>query len=189
MRDVVELARQASAIVKGEDGHVGYRRRAVTHIRINHNNTKKSDACILIASFATGHRKGQLRSDQMSKLGNGASQYIHRSGGTGVFRNRLIAADNIPRFRLWVELGCPNMTQVEKMMSDDAKRELKSRSAVHRRQAMKEKLEQQRRCKLTQQTRRRSLTAAGRWQEKAKELKRLEKALDEGVQQITRRRP
>jgi hypothetical protein len=187
MHDVVELARRASAIILGEDGHEEYRRRDVTHIRINNNNTKNTDACILIATYTTpGRKRGTLRSDQMSKLGNGASRYIHRSKGTGVFRNRLIAADNIPRFRLWVELGCPNMRMVQALMSDAAKRELKSRGAVHRLQVMKEKREQQRKCKLTQQTRRRSLKAAERWREKAEELKRLARALDDGVQQITR---
>ena len=101
-----------------------------------------------------------------------------------MFRNRLIAADNIPRFQLWVELGCPNMRQVEKMMSDGAKRELKLRGAVHRLQVMKEKREQQRKCKLTQQTRRRSLKAAERWREKAEELKCLARALDDGVSRL-----
>ena len=186
MRDIRQLAREASAIILRKDGHEAYRRKHVSGIRIHHNNSQKPDACILIASYKTRQRNGELRSDQMSKLANGASRYIHRSGGVGVFRNRLIAADNIPRFRLWVELGCPNMRQVEAQMSVAAKRELKSRSAVNRLQVIKEKLEQQRRCKLTQQTRRRSLKAAERWREKAEELKRLAKALDEGVQEITR---
>ena len=187
MRDIRQLAREASAIILGTDGHEAYRRKVVSNIIINHNNSRKPDACILIAYYKNTRGDGQLRSVQESKkLGNGASRYIHRSGGVGVFRNRLIAADNIPRFRLWVELGCPNMRQVEAQMSDAAKRELKSRSAVSRLQVIKEKLEQQRRCKLTQQTRRRSLKAAERWREKAEELKRLAKALDEGVQQITR---
>ena len=185
MRDIWQLAREASAIILGTDGHEAYRHKNVSSIRIHHNNSKKPDACILIASYRNTRGKGQLRSDQMTKLANGASRYIHRGGGVGVFRNRLIAADNIPRFQLWVELGCPNMRQVEAQMSDAAERELKSRIAVHRLQVIKEKLEQQRRYKLKQQTRRRSLKAAERWREKAEELKRLAKALDEGVQQIT----
>ena len=52
------------------------------------------------------------------------------------------------------------MRKVQAMMSDDAKRELKSRSAVYWLQIIKEKPEHKRGCKLTQQTRRQNLNAA-----------------------------
>ena len=65
----------------------------------------------------------------------------------------------------------------EALTSDCAKRGLKSRSAAHRLQVMKEKVDHQCGCKLAQRTHRRNIIAAARWREEAKELKRFSNAL------------
>ena len=184
MRDIRQLAREASAIILGADGHEAYRRKEVTHIRINHNNGQKPDACILIASYRNTRGKGQLRSDQISKLGNGASRYAHMDGGVGVFTSRLIAAGDIPRFRLWVELGCPDITKVIPLMDERARVKLHHMSSLHRTEEARNLAEEQPQHRLTARKRRRSVSAAQHCRAKAENLERAAKELDVGVKQM-----
>lgn len=185
MHDIRQLAREASAIILGGDGHQAYRRCDVSNIFINHNDGKKPETCILFAHYTTRSRKkGQSWSSQISKLGNGASRYAHRDGGVGVFSSRLIAAGNIPRFRLWVELGCPDISKVIPLMDERARVTLHRMSSLHRTEEARNLAEEQLQRRLTARKRRRSMSAAQHWREKAENLERMAKELDCGVSQI-----
>ena len=61
----MNIAREASAIILGEDGHEAYRRRVVSNVFVNHNDKNfKPDCCILIATHTTpGRKSGKFRSD------------------------------------------------------------------------------------------------------------------------------
>ena len=124
-----------------------------------------------------------MRSDQISKLGNGASRYAHMDGGVGVFTSRLIAAGDIPRFRLWVELGCPDITKVT-LMDERARVKLHHMSSLHRTEEARNLAEEQPQHRLTARKRRRSMSAAQHCRAKAENLERVAKELDVGVKQM-----
>jgi hypothetical protein len=102
-------------------GGAWVRARAEPGVNMFNAQKKGAEKFLLRVSVKTSRGPKRYRSNQeTSTLPNGATLYD--GGAAGVFDNEVTAASHKLRFRLWVELSFPDMTELISEMSDEARR-------------------------------------------------------------------
>ena len=174
-----EKVARAEALLLGADA---WKRTRAEPTTTEYNPRKPGNACLRV-TVGSGGRRNEFRSNsQKAKLPNGATLYD--GGADGVFDNEVTAASHTLRFRLWVELGFPDMKELISAMREAARRRLDLERQAAGNDARKRKAEEQAGVKLDVRTKRRSLEGSDKWLEKAKVYDAHVAQLDVAIKEI-----
>ena len=111
-----EKVARAEALLLGDDA---WKRTRAEPTTTEYNPRKPGNACLRV-TVGSGGRRNEFRSNsQKAKLPNGATLYD--GGDDGVFDSEVTATSHKLRFRLWVELGFPDMKALISELSDAAR--------------------------------------------------------------------
>ena len=160
-------------------GGAWVRARAEPGINMYNAQKKGAPKFNLRVVVKTRGRTNEFRSNsQQAKLPNGATLYD--GGAAGVFDNEATAASHMLRFRLWVELSFPDMTELISEMSDEARRRVDLQRQAAGNDARKRKAGK---LKFVRK-KRRSMEASEKYEKKAKEYDKKVAQLTAAVEKI-----